>query len=397
MTIVHDRTKILIAVTDAHSLNTLCKGQLEYLRDKGRLELTYACGGTNEELVQLKKRNVGDIYWIPTLKRRPQAFADLWSIAHLLVILMRVRPQVIVFSTPKMMLLGSVASKLLGVKRRIALVRGRVWENMSGCRRLFYKSCDKMALRFSSEVLYISNSLRTGYAATGIDPEFSIVLGAGSSNGVNIEYFRPPDELEKASAREKLSITEDAFIVLIIGRLCEDKGAYDLLEVMQKVREAVHFIWVGKVEDENALQKLRTTTFEQARFAHYPHSDDIRGLLWASNLHLMLSHREGFGNVAIEAAACSVPTLAYSVTGVVDSVSEKISGWKLPLGMISSIAEKIDTLNKDRQKLRQCSATSRGWAAERFEQQQVWLTWENYLLQGFESPTQAVKSKDTSQ
>jgi glycosyltransferase involved in cell wall biosynthesis len=281
-----------------------------------------------------------------------------------------------------MMLLAAVASKLLGIRRRIALVRGRVWENMSGYRRLFYKTCDRIAIYFSTEVLFISKSLRAGFTEAGIDPRKSVVLGAGSSNGVNIAYFRPPDTTEIAAARRSISVSNDTFVVLVMGRLCEDKGAHDLIEVMKIVREDVQFIWVGKVETVNALYELKNTTFAKARFVHYSHSDDVRKFLWASDLHLMLSHREGFGNVAIEAAACAVPTLAYNVTGIADSVSEQISGWKVPLGAISVIAETIDAFKQDRCSLRQCSARSRAWAVENFEQQQVWLTWEHYLYAG---------------
>jgi phosphatidylinositol alpha-1,6-mannosyltransferase len=50
---------------------------------------------------------------------------------------------------------------------------------------------------------------------------------------------------------------------------------------------------------------------------------------------------EGFGMVAIEAAAHGVPTIAFSVGGIPDAVLEGRSGWLVPAGDYRQFAERV--------------------------------------------------------
>lgn len=68
---------------------------------------------------------------------------------------------------------------------------------------------------------------------------------------------------------------------------------------------------------------------------------DIEKVFQKSDLQIFLTHREGFGNVALEAAACGVPTFAFDVVGVRDSVSNHVSGRLFPFGSVAEISEAI--------------------------------------------------------
>lgn len=51
---------------------------------------------------------------------------------------------------------------------------------------------------------------------------------------------------------------------------------------------------------------------------------------------------EGFGMIAIEAAAYGLPTVAFDVGGVADAVADGRSGWLVPAGDYSAMVERID-------------------------------------------------------
>jgi phosphatidylinositol alpha-1,6-mannosyltransferase len=50
---------------------------------------------------------------------------------------------------------------------------------------------------------------------------------------------------------------------------------------------------------------------------------------------------EGFGMVAVEAAAHGLPTVAFNVGGVEDAVSDGCSGWLVPAGDYDALAKRI--------------------------------------------------------
>src|SRR5690606_36558037 len=123
--------KICFIVTDAISFNTLCKGQLEYFSSCKQFDITLICGGDEQQIEILRARNIGRIVKMPLL-RQPNLSIDLKCLFLLWKYLITHRFDVIVYSTPKALLLGSLASFLSFQRNRIALVRGRVYENYLG-------------------------------------------------------------------------------------------------------------------------------------------------------------------------------------------------------------------------------------------------------------------------
>jgi glycosyltransferase involved in cell wall biosynthesis len=65
---------------------------------------------------------------------------------------------------------------------------------------------------------------------------------------------------------------------------------------------------------------------------------DVAGLVRQSWLHVQCSTAEGWGLTAWEAAASGIPTVAYRVPGLVDSVEPGISGTLVEDGNISALA-----------------------------------------------------------
>lgn len=81
------------------------------------------------------------------------------------------------------------------------------------------------------------------------------------------------------------------------------------------------------------------------------------------------SKREGFGNVAIEAAASGVPTIAYDIPGISDAVVEGDSGILSQPGQ--DIVASLDRLVKDKTSLHEMSLKSRIVAKNLFDQEKV--------------------------
>ena len=356
--------KVCFIVTDAVSFNVLYRGQFEFFKDSGAFSMTFIAGGSRDEISKFNDRDLGQLVDVGFV-RNPSLFQDVLSLLLLLKFLIFNRFDLIVYSTPKALLLGSLASFLSFHRKRIALIHGRVYENYTGFKRKFFEFLDKVSLGLSCKALFVSESLRQCYIdGRLVSLNKSMLLGLGSCNGVDTQVFKP------------VSAGRNVFTVLVVGRVCKDKGFYDLIELLKIIHPTgIEFKIVGAVEGEDIQAVLNEVLQAYPFVSHYAGTDSVAQFFQQADLHLFLTHREGFGNVAIEAASCGVPTFAYQVVGVKDSVAEGISGKHFSFGDIRSVADAINAsvVSPD---FHLSYPRARHWVVENFRQEKVWV---NYL------------------
>ncbi|MEQ1347634.1 glycosyltransferase [Acinetobacter lwoffii] len=360
-------------MTDAISFNGLCRNQLEFFSIKKDIDITLICGGSASDLDSLHKRNVGRVLHFP-LYRKPNLGKDIFCLFKLFFFFIFNRFDLIVYSTPKALLLTSIAGFFAFQKNRLAVVQGRVYENEKGLKRKIFQILDKFTFLFSSKVIFVSESvMRKSIQERLLKSDKAVLLGSGSFNGVDIDKFYPIGYEKKKILRKKWNIPENDFVICTIGRICKDKGIIELKNIIEKSQFTnSKFILVGRIEDE--LSRHIIDNFKKDfNFSYIEYILDIHEIFQLSDLHLFLSHREGFGNVAIEAAACGTPTFAYDIVGVKDSVKEGISGKHFKFKETEEILYAIENFkNSNINPYSECAA----WAKDKFQQEKVW---ENYL------------------
>lgn len=364
------KNRVCFIMTDAISYKMLCRDQLEYFRDNTNFDITLIAGGNKENIEELKKRGVGTVY-DAEIVRQPSVFKDLKSLLLLALYLHNNKFDLIIYSTPKALLLGSIAAFITRQKNSVAIIQGRAYENYTGKKRLLFQGLDKFSLAVSKHVLFVSKSLESKYFSENlVNFAKSNVLGSGSFNGVNIDKF--------TKMNTYCSDFSDSFKVLVAGRVCHDKGILDLAEVIARVDNPnIIFKLVGPVEDEESKDILSEILSKHSNIEYVPYTDSIENYFKVADLHLFLTHREGFGNVAVEAASCGIPTFAYDVIGVKDSVKNMISGKKFDFQDFESIAHAIDEASIDPD-FNKKYPHARKWVIENFEQQKVWKNYLNF-------------------
>ncbi|WP_438013053.1 glycosyltransferase [Psychrobacter raelei] len=353
--------KVCFIITDAISFEMLYRGQFEYFRDNSNLQMTFVSGGKKRDFIKLAKREVGEVFNVGLI-RKPSVLKDFKTLLNLISYFSVNHFDLVIYSTPKALLLGSIATSITRHKNTIAIVQGRAYENFIGRKRWFYEILDKIALSQSKKVIFISQSLKDAYLKEGlVNSSKSYLLGSGSSNGVDTSKFIP-----------KKTNKKHPFTVLIAGRICADKGINDLAEVIKYLdTKNIFFKLVGPIEDASSEAILSSLMSDYPNITYVPYTDSIEHHFIGADLHLFLTHREGFGNVAIEAASCGIPTFAYDVIGVKDSVKEGVSGRRFSFKDTISIAKAIHEAsinpNFDRE-----YPLAREWAIENFTQEKVW-------------------------
>lgn len=211
-------------------------------------------------------------------------------------------------------------------------------------RNWIYRMVFLPAIRSCDNVLANSESTHNLALEIGVAPERVAVLHPGVS-------LRPPPPTEAiAQFRNRIGAGERP-ILLSVGRLTRRKGLAEFIEhAYGAIVDAVPDVLLLIVGDtaRDAAQKQGSEIPEGIRKAiesrHLENHVIMLGQLDEGSLDLAYSAAsvhvfpireipgdvEGFGMVALEAAAHGAPTVAFRVGGVPDAVADNVSGYLIP-------------------------------------------------------------------
>lgn len=188
-----------------------------------------------------------------------------------------------------------------------------------------------------------------------------------------------------SSIKEQYKI-EDKKIMISVGRLTERKGLNEFVDlslpqIIQAQQNTV-LVVIGDTPDHSLNKNLQSKTLiletakkhnisENILFVGNISDDQILSTwYYLADLHVFpVKHipddPEGFGMVAIEAAAHGTPTVAFATGGIVDAVYDGVSGYLVEHGQYHLLCEKIISC---------INSTLDTRATEQFSEQ---FSWEN--------------------
>lgn len=343
------KPRILLGVTVDLSL-TLMRGMPEYLVSQGWD--VHVVSSPGERLSQL-----GGIQGVTThslaMARNPSPLRDMIALYRWIALLRSVRPDVISVGTPKAGLLGSVAAWVTRVPKRVYHLRGLRFETATGIQLTILTFLERLTAAAATHVLSVSNSMRNKYIAMKLAPASKVaVVGAGSSNGVQLEEFAETlfGATEVENLRNSLGIVQGIPVVGFVGRLTEDKGLLVLAEARRLLAgwgTEYQLLIVGAIDDSAGERNLASinafgrsaiiTGFVSKPAAYYRLMD----------IFCLPTYREGYPNVALEASASSLPIVTTDATGAFDSVIDGVTGVLTHVGDPVSLAEALRRLVGD--------------------------------------------------
>ena len=146
------------------------------------------------------------------------------------------------------------------------------------------------------------------------------------------------------------------------------KRILDVIEVFARVVAAVpaRLMLIGDGPDRSAAEHLALKLGVANRIHFMGKQDNVNELLPLADLMLMPSELESFGLAALEAMACSVPSIATRVGGVPELIDDGVNGMLFPLGDVEAMAEAAIDLLRDEARLHAMAAAARKNASDRF-------------------------------
>lgn len=367
--------KIIYIVTSSISIG-LMRGQLNFLGESG-FEVTVISSPGKELNVIEHAENVS-IHPVK-MAREISLFQDLFSLIHLIFVLIKIRPQLINVGTPKAGLLGSIAGWITRVPIRIYTLHGLRLETTRGVKRFILRLTEKIACACSHKVLCVSHSLRDKVVELGIvNKDKAIILGSGSNNGLNTNRFKSTTLLRNniRFLRKELNIRKNEPIIGFVGRMTKDKGLNELIHAFNILKETIprlRLLLIGDFEQSDMPSAEVISQIQQDPniiFTGFIH--DPIPYYYLMDIFVFPTYREGLGNVSLEAAAAGKPVITTNATGAIDTVIDGETGYIVPVGHVPELANRIRELLHNPSMCKQLGINGRKRIVKEFRAEEVW-------------------------
>jgi glycosyltransferase involved in cell wall biosynthesis len=337
--------KICFVATIPAAVNSFLR---DHIQAAGEIySVTVVCNSEDKYLLEGLD---AQIIFLP-IERKPSLLKDLLALILLVKLFRQEKFDIVHSHLPKTGLLGVIAASLACVPIRINTFHGEVWATQSGWRRRALKLCDKLVGLLATNILVVSPSQQAFLVKEGILRQGKAkVIGAGSICGVNPLRFHT-DLDARLTVRKNLGVTQEATVILFLGRLNRDKGILDLasaFDVISKHHLNVVLLLVGS-EEEVAFSQIQEICHSELDRLHYvTFTTTPEHYMAAADIFCLPSYREGLPMTILESAACGVSTVASRIYGITDAVEEGKTGLLFTAGDISGLTQSLSTLIEDK-------------------------------------------------
>ncbi|HEV7586964.1 MAG TPA: glycosyltransferase [Longimicrobium sp.] len=307
-------------------------------------------------------------YGVPAGVQRVGGEAVLTDALRLGARLRRERPDAVILTTFRKVLLSGLGARLGGVR---PVVQRIVLEGDTPARGARYR----WALRRLVDVVTLNaEAMRAPFLAGGLDPRRVVTLHDG---------VRTPERTrEPGAVRRELGIPPGAPVVGAVARLAWQKRLDRLVRALALLPSCVHCVVTGEGEERAALQSLAAGLGVADRL-HLPgFRRDVGDVLDAIDLFVVSSDREGMANAMLEAMAFGVPVVSTPVSGAAQALEPFDHGGapgEIVEFSVDGLAAALRRLLADAPARRAMGEAGRRRVAERFSYETMLDRWEALL------------------
>ena len=189
---------------------------------------------------------------------------------------------------------------------------------------LLYYPIEKICARFTDKLITINTEDYELAKAKFKAKEVCYVPGVG----VDISRFENV-QVDRKAKREEIGVPEDAFLLLSVGELNENKNHQVIIKALAKVNNPdIHYAIAGRGNKKEHLLELAKELGVSDNVHLLGFRNDIPELNYIADAFCLPSFREGLGLAAIEAMACGLPIITSNVHGINDYSVDGVTGFK---------------------------------------------------------------------
>jgi len=358
------------------SLKVLLKGQLNFMQQNGFKVIAISANGA--EIEELKSQENCEHITIP-LTRSINPFVDFICIIKLFFLFKKIKPSIVHSHTPKAGFVAMLAAYFARVPIRLHTIAGLPWSIERGFKKKVLKLVEKLTVFASSKVFVNSKNLLFYLKSENIKGSKINLLGSGTSNGIDTNYFSNSTEVKQNVEHLLIDnhINPNSFVWLFVGRVVKDKGIQELIEAFVKIQEKFpdDLLWIVGNEEPDLDpidQMYRHILNSNKSIKLFGFQKDVRPFYSAANILAFPSYREGFPNVPMQAALMDCGLVLSNINGCNEIVSHQVSGLLVQPKSSKDLFEKMLFARENEKSIHQYKQLAKQHILSNFNQDVVW-------------------------
>lgn len=209
---------------------------------------------------------------------------------------------------------------------------------------LIYYPMEKLAANWTDKIITINEEdFQRAKKMAGKNTKVYKVDGVG----LNLENYRNGNSNK---IKHELKISEDEFIISMIGELNKNKNQMQLLKAVSILKNKgignVRIVLVGVGNQEDILKEEAKKNRLKIDFLGY--RKDVKDIIASSDIICSMSYREGLPRNIMEGMAQGKPFIVTDIRGNRDIIKNNENGFLVEVNKFKETANKIESLIKDR-------------------------------------------------
>lgn len=359
------------------------KGQLKFMSQYYEV---IGVSSEGKELFEVEKNEEIKVHAI-NMSRSITPLFDLISLFKLVIFFIKTKPLIVHTHTPKAGFLGMIAAKLAFVPKRFHTVAGMPLMETTGFKRRVLELVEKITYCSASMIYPNSVGLYNFILSRKLARIDKLkVIGNGSSNGINTEYFskKSINPTTVNQTRKDLKLDEKEFIFLFVGRIVREKGIEELIKAFLMLNHPkAKLLLVGNFEEDldPVDYKVKFEIFNNQNIVYVGYQEDVRLYYAIANVLVFPSYREGFPNVVMQAGSMELPSIVTDINGCNEIIANGENGVIVPVKNIGELKNAMLKIMIDKNLYAYLKSNSRNYITDRFECNSIW----NRILLEYES------------
>jgi glycosyltransferase involved in cell wall biosynthesis len=300
------------------------------------------------DMLDLARARAVEPVLLPALSREISPLDDLISLARMVQLVRRMRPDIVHTHMAKAGTVGRLAAHICGVPLIVHTYHGHVFHSYFSPRKTRVFLTIERALGMATDrIIVVGDGQLDEIASYGVAPKDklrSIPLGLELGQYLRAEHTR-------GSLRAVLGIGPERPLVGIVARLVPIKAHEVFFQAAAHILQfepAAHFIVIGDGERRAELEALVDRLGIRHAVTFMGWRRDMVAIYADLDVVALTSLNEGSPVALIEALAAARPVVSTAVGGVPEVVIHDTTGLTVPPSDPKATAEAILTLLRDR-------------------------------------------------
>ncbi|MBS4217325.1 N-acetyl-alpha-D-glucosaminyl L-malate synthase BshA [Bacillus sp. FJAT-49711] len=220
----------------------------------------------------------------------------------------------------------------------------------------------KFGIEKSDSVTAVSNALKMQTnEVVGAEKDISVI-----HNFIDERVYR---KVNADHLRLAYGIKEEEKVIIHVSNFRKVKRVRDVVASFAKIAKEIpaKLLLVGDGPENTRICKLVKELDIEDKVLFLGRQDHLEELYSISDLMLLLSEKESFGLVALEAMACGVPCIGTNIGGIPEVIIDGYNGFICELGDLETISNKSLSLLQNESSLEEFSHHASLTPMERFQ------------------------------